>query len=65
MTRTDATYDIKQEYDIAFNSTKGAHVEVHMSTTTVPEPVTIVSTLIGLVPLGLMVRSFRRRKSDV
>ena len=38
---------------------------VNISTSTVPEPITIVSTLIGLVPLGLMVRSFRRRKSDV
>lgn len=63
--RTASVYDIKQEYDIAFNATKGAHVEAHMSTTTVPEPITIVSTLIGLLPLGLMVRSFRRRKSDV
>lgn len=65
LTRSASTYNIRQEYDIAFGSTKGAHVETHMSTTTVPEPVTIVSTLIGLVPLGLMVRSFRRRKSDV
>lgn len=63
-TRTSATYDIKQEYDISLSTTKGAHAEVHMSTTTVPEPMTILSALIGLAPMGLMIRSFRRRKSD-
>lgn len=64
-TRTDATYDIKHEYDIHLTTNGNAHVEVHMTTTVVPEPVTILSALIGLAPMALMVRSFRRRKSDV
>ncbi len=62
-TRTDATYDIKQEYDVHFTTNGNAHVELLMTTTVVPEPVTILSALIGLVPMGLMVRSIRRRKA--
>ncbi len=60
-TRTDATYDIVQEYDVHLTTNGNAHVEVLMTTTVVPEPVTILSALIGLVPMGLMVRSIRRR----
>ncbi len=62
-TRTDATYDIKQEYDIHLDHQWQRTCRIAMTTTTVPEPVTILSALIGLVPMGLMVRSLRRRKS--